>query len=74
MTKKKTLLEIEHARVVRSSGQADIVYLKTDLPNGCWPYEDRQTLQFSVAAGTAENYLQKHFPGISMCVSIMSKE
>jgi hypothetical protein len=45
--------------VVTGSGP-DRILLHTTLPDGCWPYEGKQTIKMEVAAGTAEEYLKKN--------------
>jgi hypothetical protein len=53
--------------IVRLRHGCDNIYLKTtDLPEGTWPFESESTMsvQFMVARGDGEEYLEKHFPGI----------
>ncbi len=60
-----TTIEIKKACVVRDGG-ADRISLKTDLPNGSWPYKGTTSLRFEVAAGSAEEYLAANLPGVEV--------
>lgn len=48
----------------------DRVSLHADLPSGVYPYDGVTDLAMYCAAGTAENYCAKHFPGVPIKVVI----
>lgn len=51
------------------SGQgSDKVSLETNLPNGIYPYDGKQDVNMTLAKGTGEEYLAKHFPGVAVKV------
>lgn len=54
------------ALIIRGKTSADRIVLKTELPNACWPYTGTQDVSFSCAAEKAEEYLDEHFPGITI--------
>ena len=60
-------IEVVSAKVIRLRNGVDKIYFTSaNLPEGTWPFESATTadVQLSVARGDAEDYLEKHFPGI----------
>ena len=55
-------IQITSATVVRNPQGPDVVYFKTVLPDGCWPYRGTAQLRLDLAADSAEQYLGEHFP------------
>jgi len=51
--------------VVTDTG-ADTILLETNLPNGSYPFTGFQECKMTIAAGTAEEYVKKHFPNIPL--------
>lgn len=58
------MIKISKITIVRISGGADKLYLKTTLPSGVWPFDGEQTLETDVACGLGEEYVNKYFPGV----------
>lgn len=54
-------ITVESIQVIRGHGPDD-VFLHINLPNGIYPYNGKTFVKLQVAAGTAEEYLDKHFP------------
>lgn len=50
--------------ILHRMGHADYVSLHTDLPEAMWPFADTLDVTFQCAAGGAEAYVAKHWPGI----------
>jgi len=59
------MLKITSITLYRDTyGGANKVFLHTDLPGGCWPYDEPARLTLEVAAGKGEEYCAANFPGI----------
>lgn len=54
---------------MRLAHGADILYLETDCPEGCWPYEGKATLEMRIARGQGEEYCRQNLPEIPLEVS-----
>lgn len=50
-------------KIIKGRG-ADKVYMETDLPEACWPYDGTLSIRFDVAEGRGEEYIKTHFPQI----------
>jgi hypothetical protein len=59
---------IKKITIITNPDGPDRVYLETDLPNGRRLYNADQAFSGDVAAGTGEEYVKKHFPGIPFTV------
>lgn len=59
-------IKITKIVVVRESHGPDHCYLRTELPNGLWPYDGVSKLALELARGTAEEYCAKNFPGVEV--------
>lgn len=70
---KKSIVSFSSAIIVISSG-ADIVFFKSDLPNGIWPYTGSQQFKIELSKGSAEEYLKKNFKGIDLKIVDVNKE
>jgi len=60
-------IEVVSAKIIRLRHGTDKIYfVAAKLPEGTWPFESTATadVQITVARGDAEEYLEKHFPGI----------
>jgi hypothetical protein len=60
---------IKKVTIVRGNGQ-DILIMDTDLPNGCWPYDDTATVDMRVGSGLWESYCRNNFPSVPFEVVI----
>lgn len=45
---------------------ADYISLKTNLPEGCFPFKENQSFHAEVARDSAEGYAMTHFPGVRL--------
>ena len=50
--------------ILRRQNFSDHVSLRTDLPDSTWPYEGNLYLNFTCAAGRAEEFCATHWPGV----------
>jgi hypothetical protein len=58
-------MTIECISIISEAGQTDTIFLRTNLPQGVWPFESEgQMISFEVVAGGGVEYVEKHFPGI----------
>lgn len=57
-------MKIISATVVQQRHGADIISLRTDLPDGCYPYTAPLCLEFRCAKGSGIHYLVTHFPDV----------
>lgn len=55
--------EMKSATIIHGSGP-DYIFIKTNLPDACYPYERPLMLQFTCAANGGEAYMKQHFPDI----------
>jgi len=61
------MLKIESMTIVRGNGP-DVVILNTDIPSGIYPFTGTQSVRMDLAAGTAEDFIDKHFPNVPYTV------
>lgn len=59
-------LEILSAVALEQWAGADIVWLRTNLPDATYPFTAKQDLQIRCARGTSVEYLTKNFPGLAI--------
>lgn len=57
-------MKIIAATVIQQRQGADIVSLRTDLPEACHPYKESLDLEFRCAKGKGVLYLITHFPDV----------
>lgn len=57
-------MKIISATIIQQRHGADIVSLRTDLPDGCFPYTAPLCLEFRCAKGSGIYYLEIHFPDV----------
>lgn len=52
------------ATIIRMQSGADIVSIRTDLPVGIWPFDEKERLhlEFRIARGGGPEYMKTHFP------------
>lgn len=55
--------EMLEATIVSGAGP-DYIFIKTNLPDACYPYKGQLVLQFTCAANGVEDYMRKHFADI----------
>lgn len=58
------MIPINRITILRSKISYDDIFFHTDLPNGCWPYDDKAVCKMNVAHGTGKEYCMTHFPKI----------
>lgn len=55
-------IKLNVSRIVVLSGNGpDKVILHTDLPDGCWPYTGKATMELQTAADGGADYVREHF-------------
>lgn len=57
-------MNIIAATVIQQRHGADIISLRTDLPEACHPYKESLCLEFRCAKGSGIRYLITHFPDV----------
>ncbi len=57
-------MNIIAATIIQQRNGADIISLRTDLPEACHPYKQSLCLEFRCAKGTGILYLETYFPDI----------
>lgn len=63
LPKEKFSLKINSIKIIIGCGP-DYLLLKTNLPQGCWPYEGQASMRLEVAANKGVEYCEKNFSGI----------
>lgn len=57
-------MKITSIFILHPANLSDHVSLRTDLPAATWPFTSTLDVSFACAAGMAEEYVAKHWPGI----------
>jgi len=60
-----TTINVLSIAILKQENGMDIIILHLDLPDGAWPYTDNASADIKVAKDTGEEYVKKHFPGIT---------
>lgn len=53
-------LNVEKITVITGNGPDKVIF-HTELPDGCWPFTGKQTLECQCASDTGVAYVQEHF-------------
>ena len=56
-------MKINRIVIIQGMG-TDRVMLETDLPEACWPYDNKLSITFNAAQDTGPEYIALHFPNI----------
>lgn len=57
-------IKINSITILISDHGPDTLYLNTELPNGCFPYNGYVSLKMDVAKEAGEKYVKINFPGV----------
>lgn len=59
-------MNITKITVVKGTLKTDLIYLHTDMPGGCYPYDQLQAFTGYAKCGSGVEYCEKHFPGVKI--------
>lgn len=57
-------MKLIKATIITLREGSDRVFLQVDLPDACYPYQERLSLGFNCARGSALDYVRTHFPDV----------
>ena len=61
---KKMKIEIVDILIVHNKHSGDFISLRTNLPNGAYPFNETASLTMTIAKGSGEKYCVDNFPNV----------
>ena len=59
-------MNVTKVTVIERRIGTDAVFLRSDLPNACYPFDGELEVRFDTLCGTGRMYASRHFPNVPL--------